>query len=329
MYKFQDNKIVFPLTIRDSADNNIVGIRSDWRSLKESVNVEYFDNFGILTGQRNNITAIQLHHTKMETLGFDEVDTVSIITPDGYVCYVFEHEDSLNTIYRLTDQLSIYNNNSYIIAGRQYKVIGDSISKMPSQLLDYIQTQQRLNTPELDRKIYDLLMILPDNWFKGTGNVERMIYGLRNTIPNQAKWLYSVKRVLQERWDHYNDQYILLLIMKRMNSAEGRLTFGKIKKEVYDNNIDAYKQWELRYKKYKYRRVAYKKGSNISLELAQALLPKDKLTQTKLSKVHPDIVIKKCKACKSCDKIAHKNCCSKYSAKNRSTRSFIMNANII
>ncbi len=329
MFKFQDSKIVFPLTVNYGSDNNIVGIRSDWRNLKESVNIDYFDNFGILTGKLNNMTVIQLHHTKMENLGFDGIDTVMITTPDGYTCYVFEYEDSINTIYRLTVNLSIYNQKSYILGGKDYKVIGDSISKMPPQLLDYIETQQRLNAPELNREIYDLLMILPDPWFKINDNIERMIYGLRNSIPDSSRWLYSVKRVLQERWDYYNDQYILLLVMKRMNSAEGRLTFGKIKKEVYNNNIDAYKQWELRYKKYKYRRVVYKKGSNILLTLAQELLPKDKLTPAKLSKIHPDIVIKKCKTCKSCGQIANKNCCSEYATTNRSARAFITNANIV
>lgn len=172
-------------------------------------------------------------------------------------------------------------------------------------------------------------MILPDQWFKNTNNIDRMVYGLRNTIPDPLVWLYSVKCVLQKRWNCYNDHYLLRLVVKQLNSAEGRLTFGKIKNEIRDKNSGAYNQWKLLYKSYKHHCIAYKKGANISLKLAQAILPKDKLTPAKLSKVHPNIVIKKYQACKNCNNIAHKHCCSKYSANNRSTRSFIMNANII
>ncbi len=152
---------------------------------------------------------------------------------------------------------------------------------------EYALLQQHLNATMLNREIYDLLMILPDQWFKNTNNIDRMVYGLRNTIPDPLVWLYSVKCVLQKRWNCYNDHYLLRLVVKQLNSAEGRLTFGKIKNEIRDKNSGAYNQWKLLYKSYKHHCIAYKKGANISLELAQALLPKDKLTPAKLSKVHP------------------------------------------
>ncbi len=330
MYKLQDHKIVFPLTIGRTGDYVLSGIREDWRKLEEMISVEYFDNFGVLTGTKNNMTVLQLHHAKLENLGFDNIDTLMVNTPDGYTCYVFDYEQSLNTIYKLTNNLSIYNDNSYIIAGQQYRVIGDSINKMPSQLLDYVLEQQRLNTPAISKELYDLLMLLPDSWFKARNQVERMIYSLRDcTQFDQDIWVPTLKKLLRERWDLYHDQDIIFLLMKKLTSEQRRMTFGGLKKQIRNQNIHGYKQWELRYKEYKYRRIVYKQNANIPLKLAQELLPKDRLTPAKLSKSHKDIQLKSAHACKSCGNIAKSGCCKDYAKSNRSKRVFIINAEII
>ncbi len=209
-------------------------------------------------------------------------------------------------------------------------IVENNIEPDPQDSPEYLLLQQRLNTPTLNREIYDLLMMLPDEWFKYTDNIDRMVYGLRNTIPVQSEWLYSVKRVLQERWDYCNDHYILLLVMKKLTTTQSRITLCGLKKQIRLVNGYGYELWNIQYNaKNKIRKIVYKEGNSIPLKFAQELLPKGHAHPQRLSKINPKIVIEKHRVCTFCNQIYKAGCCSKHNRLHRSTRSFIMNANII
>ncbi len=242
-------------------------------------------------------------------------------------------------IHTFTEKFNVERGREYFSGDEEqlmtefHQCIGTSAFVEPEESSMNAERQERiielLNGQKICQKLYHLLALLPATWFQSHNNVKQLIFSMRNSnIYKEDLWLPTIKKLLFERYDKYQYEDIVNLSMIQMNARQAKLTLCAIQKYIRSLDENGYRAWHLKYNQTS-SRIVFSDENAIPLSFAQDILTKDKLTPAKLSKVHRDIVIKKCNACKSCNKIANKNCCSEYSVSNRSMRMFIMNANIV
>lgn len=328
---FHDTKIVFPIRLGRSGDSRISYIYSNWRNLKEPVSVQNCDNFAILTGRQNGITVVQLHYIQLGQLGVEDTGTIRIHSPDGYVFLIFEYEPKIDTIYKLNFNVSLFNDNSFVIGGLKYSVQNKEIQKMPIELLEIILSEQSKYDNHITKSLYDLLMLLPDKWFHDQLKVPNLIFALQNSKYCDADWIPTLHKVLFERWDYFNEPDFLSLLKRRekMSTIQKRVTFFSVHKDIRDLNEDGYNLWKKQYVSKGKRRLVFKEDYAIPYNMAKEIFGKAKVKPDKLTKLDNRIVIVRRDICKSCLKLFKVNCCRRHNRDNRSARMFIMNADIV
>jgi hypothetical protein len=325
---FQD-KIIFPLMRSIDYGIKLKYIYPDWKHINEGIDVSQYDNFGILTGSKNQITILQVHNGKLDMLGFDEVNTLQILTPDGYLCYVFDYEPRLDTIYKLTPRVSVFNNNSFIIAGLKYSISANKIVKMPSPVLDFLlQKQQQQHTSVLTKYV-DLITLLPESWFSELDNIARLIFSFRNSDHETPICIRTVNQILSKCSIYYYNPDIEHLFRVPMTYKQKTLTLFGFQKLVSERNPTEFRFWKIKYDKRKVRRLVFKKDHMILMNDAKLIFPAQKLKSEYLNRVDSRIHIVKKSVCKSCLELFRSHCCNEYARTNKTARLFIMNAEIV
>jgi hypothetical protein len=332
---FQD-AIVFPIRTGGADRHHVEYIYPNWRSLKSKVPLENCDNYGIQTGKNNNITVLQIHHVLLSFLGFEDPKTLQITTPNGYVCFLFEYEPRIETIYKLSFHISLFNDNSYIVGGQYHHIENQHIKKMPQPILDHVLALQASHNTDFNSELYDLLMLLSDDWFGPVGDirtqrnsVERLTRALHNSSYNATDWVNTLRKYLAERWDYYNELDFLALMRIKMDGSYSRISFLAFHKLIARDNEIGYKRWKQMYHSTKRKKLIYKDGSMVDLRTAKRIFPLNKLTPEVLARVNPSMTIAKKDTCKSCGKLFRMGCCTRYNRKNRSGRMFILNSEIV
>lgn len=330
------NAIVFPIRTGGADRHHVEYIFPNWRTLKSGVSLENCDNFGIQTGKSNNLTVLQIHHVLLTSLGFDDPKTLQIITPNGYVCFLFEYEPRIETIYKLSFNISLFNDNSYIVGGQFYRIENREIQTMPQSILNHVLTLQASHNSDFNHELYDLLMLLSDDWFGPVGDirtqrnsVERLVRALHNSSFNTTDWINTLRRYLSERWDYYNELDFLALLRIKMDGSHSRISFQAFHKLIKRDNENGYKLWKQQYHSTKRKKLIYKPDSMVDMRTAKQIFPLNKLTPECLARVNPEMTIAKKDTCKSCNKLFRKGCCTRYHRQNRSGRMFIMNSDIV
>ncbi len=242
-------------------------------------------------------------------------------------------------IHTFTEKFNVERGREYFSGDEEqlmtefHQCIGTSAFVEPEESSMNAERQERiielLNGQKICQKLYHLLALLPATWFQSHNNVKQLIFSMRNSnIYKEDLWLPTIKKLLFERYDKYQYEDIVNLSMIKLTVRQKRLTLCAIQKYIRSIDEHGYKAWHLKYNKAA-ARIIFSEGNSIPLTVAQDIFAKTKFTSGMLSKINPKIAIVRCKACKSCNNIANKNCCSEYAASNRSTRSFIMNAAIV
>jgi CRISPR/Cas system-associated protein Cas10 (large subunit of type III CRISPR-Cas system) len=116
-----------------------------------------------------------------------------------------------------------------------------------------------------------------------------------------------------------------------MNARQKCITLGSIKNAIRAHDPRGYKQWQFRWDRSVKKKLVYKKGATISMQDAKVIFMSqwDKLKPEALSRVNPNIKVVTKPICKSCKCIHRMSCCEEYSRKNKSSRLYIMNAEVV
>jgi hypothetical protein len=186
------------------------------------------------------------------------------------------------------------------------------------------------STNAISKELYDLLSLLPTDWFDNSCNRQFVTFGLLNdTSYDQSNVLNTLRKVLCERYSQYSETEFIILISSRLTTRQKQLTLCGLKKEIRKVNSAGFDFWFLKWNKSKSRKLIYRDGAIMMMKDAKMLLPSHKLTQDRLTKVDARIAIETVHICKSCLGRATIDCCSNSSRRNRTTRICIVNAAIV
>jgi hypothetical protein len=330
---FQD-KIIFPLSFNTEYGIKLRSIYPNWRSLKSSVPIANSDNFGVLTGRRNNITVFQTRHVPITMLGFEDVETLKILTPDGYTSYIFQYEPKVHSIYKLNQRVSLFNGNAYIVAGHKYRLSANPILKMPKPILNYIIGEQSKYQSDVSESLYDFLMLLSNDWFNNHNSLQKIIFALKNSASesgyNESAWKATFRKVCADRSDYYHEDDIYLLFQTQMNATQRRIRLGALEYNIRKYNSKALHQWKCKWHMSGRRKLIFKEGAILCLKDAKAIFStkQEYLKPERLCRINPSITIERKTVCKACMQLHKINCCKGYHRTNKSTRLFIMNAEV-
>ena len=348
--------ITFPVLLgydyechQDFAERKLAIMPPKWHLLKTGIPIrhrEYADNvppasyrhIGILTGKRSNITVIQCSSSYMKKItGLDSIDTLCVVRGCNSF-YYFEYEESLHSIYGLIhggDIASVWNEDCCVFAGWRYKVQEDSpISKMPNSVLAIFQDAQNKRKQQYDLKMYELMNLLPDDWFndleEGKMNVleskhiRMLIHVVKNApiITDEVR-LNTLRKLLRDRWDYLHEYTMICRFNDLMTYKERQIGVAVLKKLARDLNRNGYEAWSHKWSGRIDDKLKYKKGALVKLKDVKQFY--DKASLSRVMKRHPKLEIVKKHICKSCKQLLHTKCCADYHRFNQSTTMFIMN----
>jgi hypothetical protein len=342
------NAISFPVQLGGDyaikmrfSERRLEWIPPKWRSLSSSIPVRRFEydgkappanykHIGILTGKQSNITVIECDNLFMRKLVGDEsFDTLRVRTIHMKHYYYFQYEESLNSIYKLIHgmrEASVWNDGCCVFTGWQYQVINNApICKMPNSVLGILQNAQNTRCNKYDVKIYELMNILPDDWFDDSKKVNMLIDVINNvpSLIDDVK-INTMRKLLRERCDKFNEELMVRKIPRIMTIRERQVGVAFLKKIVRRLNRQMYEAWYHKWNGRGDEPLKYRKDSLAKLKDVKAIYSKAELAD--MMKRHSTFKIVKRNICKSCKQLHHAGCCDEYSSTNRSSAMFIMNA---
>ena len=326
--------ITFPVNLNiHEKEKQVVALHKGWRDLTSSIPSQ--NHCGILTGKINNITVVDIDCDSPFIGKFDNLQPLNVDTPSGGCYYLFQYEESLQSIYHTLDRLSIYNNQSCVFFGDGYKILNEvPIPKMDPVFLMALQSAQANREEEvIDQEIYELLNILPYEWFNNEEQILQLIHVLRNQVmAHNSRRISTMRRLLIERSECYHErllQHYFKLHMTYKQQRFGLCALTKIIKKDYPSKYEAWLQtWNPKKSKLD-ANMAYKKGAMTKLSELKAAYKKGNLTANKLLELNSDFTVTKIHICKSCMSKHVVNCCSKYKREASTTCLFINNIELV
>ena len=286
---------------------------------------------GILTGKINNITVIDIDCDSPYITLLDNT-TLNVETPSGGAHYYFEYEDSLQSIYHTLDKLSIYNNQSCVFFGDGYRVLNEvPIVKMSEVFLMALQNAQASREEEVvDQKLYELLNILPDEWFNDHEHILQLIHVLRNQIFNHnSRRISTMRRLMVERSDCYHERLLRHYFNLRMTYKQQRFGLCALSKVIKEYYPLQYATWLQKWKPIKdtvRTNLIYKHGSQVKLSDIRAIHSVD---AAKLLQMNNQFTTIKQNICKSCLNKHRVGCCQNYKREARTSCIFVNNVELV
>lgn len=103
----------------------------------------------------------------------------------------------------------------------------------------------------LNKKIYDLLDLLPDRWFNDYDLWVKPLYAVKNHaldgIIDLDDALYTLNEIFMKRSKHYSQDELARVFNLEIKSTDKRITLGTIIKSVKDINPDGYAEYKVKY----------------------------------------------------------------------------------
>lgn len=282
-------------------------------------------NYAILTGYKSGITVIDVDYKSNTSIDNTEY---MIATPSSGLHYYFQYESKLQSIYDTLDGVSVLNDNRFVFAGEGYTPGRNRfIPKMPEQLFSTLLQRQE-DRPSIDDRLYELLMILSDEWFLDPEKYIKIIHAFRNNtlVPNQ-RCIDTIRAVLVEKFD-YRPKEFIESFDKNMNWKEKRYILVTLCKEIKADYPTEYEIWYKRWKDSKPNRkpkMVYKDGAYTKFSELKANYRDGELTTKLLLTMNPRWTSSRLNICKSCTNRHLKGCCDQYSLISKTSALYIKN----
>jgi len=182
----------------------------------------------------------------------------------------------------------------------------------------------------IDAQHYELLNILPNEWFTQSELFIKVIHAVRNSIMIDEDRVSTVRQLFLDRFLWYNEQDLLEAFNSCMDSTQQRFGIPALSKLIKASWPKLYQKW---YNKWKLRKpqaktgFRYKYGSSATLADIKAL--QRGITAKKLLEINSHYTAYKLKICKHCHNKHLVGCCEKYKRVDYTTSTIIANIELV
>lgn len=194
--------------------------------------------------------------------------------------------------------------------------------------------------PTIDYKrtnlmLSDLLSLLPNHWFNDEISLQTLVFAFKNskgtTGYDDITWQNVLTHAYLQKATSCDQHMLTNMFQTPMNARQQRITLGSIKNKIRTHDPHGYKQWRFRWDRSMKKKLAYKEGAMISMQDAKAIFMSEwaRLKPERFSRVNPNIEIVCKPICKSCKRLHRMECCEEYSRQNKSSRQYIINAEVV
>jgi len=333
-----ENFIIFPINLEWNAGRRrwlINDLTTEWKTITQSVDIQQSIHYGCITGRIGKITVLEFskqaaadlfpQHT-LDSAMFD-------ITPSRNIRYYFQYEEKLDSIYNIVPGFNVINNNRFIPMGKMYTIMRKrELEPMQPEMVDIIlKLQQAHEAIPIAQHFYDLVAPLPDKWFNRRDYFVKVIHAIRNTLMTEETRLATIKKILVDRFDYYDEHLVQPELDKTMNYTERRFGIPALSKIIKAESPDVYKAWHDKWKARKRvtppppekTRFRYKYGASAALADIKAIQPG--ITAKKLLEMNAQFTASKIMICKHCRNKCLVGCCKNYKRLDHTTSTIIAN----
>jgi len=332
-----ENFIIFPIEY-DRKKKAIINLDKRWKQITKSIDIAQSTHYGCITGKLSNITVLEFSkqsavdlfpESLLESRRFD-------LTPSRHVRYYFQYEENLNSIYSIVRGLNVINNNCFIPMGDSYTTMNkQTIQPMDKNMVEILlKLQTQHDAIPIAQSFYDLVSQLPDKWFNQRDYFAKIINAIRNTLMADDTRVATIKAILVDRFNYYDEHLIQPEFDRAMNHKERRFGVPALSKLIKAESPDIYQIWHTKWKTSKMvmppeikHKFKYKFGAATALSDIKAIQPG--LSTKKLLAMNSQFTASKINICKHCRNKHLVGCCKKYGTSERTMCTIIANIKII
>ncbi|GMF23992.1 unnamed protein product [Phytophthora lilii] len=247
---------------------------SGWQKLSKCQAIGKSRNWGIQTGKRSGITVIDVDIKKnkngMDSLldvdiDLDDYQTYKVRTCSGGYHYYFKYDERFKTSANVLPGVDVRNDNGCVFAGERYEVVNDAEPvDMPEELYEalyHCKENTCAMTPilhrsnvamiddiEISQKYYDLIKLLPRNWFNDHDKWMKPAYALYNCSELDKTVAFSTWiKLLRDFSDQFNEREAKRCWDELKIDVDKPCTLGTIRQVVKKEDKDGYQAWCLAY----------------------------------------------------------------------------------
>ncbi len=338
---------------KHSYKKEVISIYDDWKLLTKSIPLSSKGtNYGIITGEKSNITVIDYTYNKEfeTTYNFDisNCKTRRFTTPSTLgTHYYFKYESQLDTIYTGGfKNIKVINDCGYVFCGKGYKLESESYLnpiKMPTELKELLlskqeEVKQKESKKKINHMYYELLRLLPDESLSHELTLYRIYDILCDLIIPPVIVKATIIKILRERLNNFDEEKLLQMFEKPI-PLRSKITLSTLKKFIKNESPDSFNEWNNKWNLKKSIKSSKKQDTQLLMQLPPNIVYKagslekcasikaiDKsLTSKKLLTFNKEFTLQKKLICKSCQNLHRQGCCTKYTSTNRSSCYYINN----
>ncbi len=329
---FDSILIRFPLLLAlarryDCYDKQITNMYPNWKKLSKPLEgIPIGESFGIPTGSSNHITVIDVDKASYLSIPFAlRPSLTSVQTPNGATHYYFQYEPRLHTRFVLMNGVNVLNDNSFVLAGKDYHIINDGDPpKMPEVIFNQLYNAQQALI--YDMHCYNVFIVLPSIWFNyDNEQFRKLMIVLINQIENPQQRVATLSQVMMDRFEYIDGRRLGMLLqdVADLTYQQRRFKLGSLKRIMKEAHPDEFK---LIGNPSSENKIKFKKDALTKLSDIKAVVPR--MTSAKLLQMNSAFTSITVKICTFCLKPHKAGCCSRYKWNKRTSCVFIRNINL-
>lgn len=269
--------IKFPVKLEflDNGDKKVLSMPKGWQTLEKSKPIGRSKNWAVLTGQKTDITVIDVDikngKNGVESLcdvgiDLDDYNTYAVKTQSGGYHYYFKYDERFKTSANIISGVDIRNDGGCVYAGDRYEILKDCEPvKLPEELYEALylsKTEEQDDSTEsaetkeysgnINLKYYDLINRLPDEWFNDYDKWIKIIYALRNgavdgDLSKDESYDTAYKLMKEHNEDKWGSKYeseFTRVFNAEMKYKDKRFTIGSVVNKVKAINNESFLEWK-------------------------------------------------------------------------------------
>lgn len=217
----------------------------------------------------------------------------------------------------------------------------NELYQLKIQMLEMKLAMLQQEPTPIDEKYYELLRILPDSFFIDSEFMYKMIYAFRNSYQPIAIQKNTVRKLLMERTDGFDEEQFNRCFDSHMNDRQSRYRLAGIEKMIKQNYGQMYDMWARKWngatteikeeynpsvRDYDPSIFVYAEGSCVCFSSIKRMYRN--ITMKKLVEINPQFTSRRRTLCASCKNFHKVGCCNEYSISNRTSAVYIDNIQI-
>ena len=254
MIKFQ-----VKLEFLDNGDKKVLSMPKGWQNLEKTKPIGRSKNWGIQTGKRSGITVIDVDIKNDKNgvnslidagIDLDDYKTYTVKTQSGGFHYYFEYDERFETSANVIPGVDIRNDGGCVFAGARYEILNNAEPiPMPEEVFEALYPKS--NSPsigDINQKYYDLVNLLPNEWFNDFDKWVKPIYAFRNGVVDgdmtKDEAYNTSKQLLIDRSQKFDEKEFDRVFNLEMKYNDKRFKIGSIVNKVKIIDQIGFEQWK-------------------------------------------------------------------------------------